>query len=307
MADFRQKSISDKSSCKQSTARTDRASETMGFGSDSSSSPHCLGAPPPPIKASSPVDSNVLAVVDDCTEPVELHLEHSCREATLDLSNGNDASASGSYEHPTQNCDEPSESYFSDPRLDVLVSQVEQGRKNDSRLFRWLKSENMLTYWTHIDSFRVEKPLLKKKVRNLDELLAILTAPVRAEYEWFVTEFLRLCRQAGYEAEDTSKALSLEINMFLDSIIKPGYQGRAMWATDSIKAQLETMIENWAQLKTWPELRISIDQPSAPTLEFFITNQALWDAARERAANESEAKMLKIFEMLEGKTPEAWA
>ncbi len=189
--------------------------------------------------------------------------------------------------------------FFDDPRIDILVDQIEQGRKQGTRLFKWLKAENILTWWPPTDSCRVEKQLLKQKVQTLDQLTAILSAPVRPEYRWFVTEFLQCCHENGYEVEDTSQVYALEINALLDGILRPAYQGRPLWTKESVKTQLRTMIEDWTGLRGWPQLPISVERPTVPTLKFFVTNQVVWESARQRLAEQSEVKILKIFEMLE--------
>ena len=79
------------------------------------------------------------------------------------------------------NDDAPSESCFTDPRLDLLANQVEQGRKDSTIVFQWLKSEHMITYWPPTDSYRVDRQLFGKRVQTLEELHAILTAPVRPD------------------------------------------------------------------------------------------------------------------------------
>ena len=191
------------------------------------------------------------------------------------------------------------ESFFDDPRLDALVAQVERAPKFDTRLLKWFKSENLLTYWPPTDSYRVEKQLLRDKVNSLDELNAILTARVREDYEWFVSGFLQCCSDNGYEVKDTSKAFSFEINMLLDVMLNPARRDRALWTTESVRAQMKMIIEEWSTLMTWTQLSLPIKQPSEPTLEFFITNPALWQAARERWTEQNEAKVLRLLEEIE--------
>ena len=237
----------------------------------------------------------------DVTESTDLSsLQDLSQDASPDLA-GNDDKSSGDARDRclTGNGNETSEAYFDDPHLDLLVGQIEQGRKQGTRLFRWLQSENLLTYWPPTDSYRVEKQLLRQKVATLDELNSILTAPVRPEYDWFVTSFLEGCRDNGYEPQDTSQVFALEINMFLDGMLRPARQGKALWTTASIKAQLKTMIEEWPKLGTWTQLGLPVEQPPEPTLEFFITNTAVWQAARERWIDEKDAKILTLLQTWE--------
>jgi hypothetical protein len=191
-----------------------------------------------------------------------------------------------------------SESFFGDPRLDLLVRQVEEGRKNGTRLFRWLKSQDLLLYWPPTDGYRVEKELLGKKVKSVEDLNAILAAPVRPEYQWFVAGFLQCCRDNGYEAEDTSKAHAFDINILLDSMLRAGYGGRAEWTAESIKAQLKHIIEEWPRLKTW-QARLTVEPPSVPTLEFLVMDKAIWQAAKEKLISRNEAELSALFDRLE--------
>ena len=85
----------------------------------------------------------------------------------------------GSVMDPTDSVDDHSEPYFDDPLLDLLVAQVEQGKKLGARVHKWLQSQNFVSYWPPDDNYRVERRLLLKKARTLDELNTILTAPVR--------------------------------------------------------------------------------------------------------------------------------
>ncbi len=199
-----------------------------------------------------------------------------------------------------ENAYHQSESFFDDPRLDLLVAQIEEGRKDGTLLFRWLKSQNLLTYWPPTDSYRVEKEMLRRAVKTLDDLNAILTAPVKPEYQWFVEEFLQVCRDNGYDVTDTSQTLALEINMFLDSMLKPeSRHGKSLWTASSLKVQLKMMIQEWKKLPTWKQLRLPIEPPSVPSLEFFVTNRVVWEAARERCIEEQETKMLNFLEQFE--------
>lgn len=145
----------------------------------------------------------------------------------------------------------------------------------------------------------MERQLLCQTVKTWDEINAILISPVRPEYQWFVTSFLEGCRDNGYEPQDTSRVFSLEINMLLDAMLRPARQGRALWSAESMKAQLKTMLTQWARLRTWPQLRISVEQPLEPTLEFFVTNKHVWEAAREKWIEESEAKTLALLQKWE--------
>ena len=98
---------------------------------------------------------------------------------------------------------------------------------------------------------------------------------------------------------DTSEAFALEINMFLDAMLKPVRQGQALWTAGSIKAQLQTMIEVWLKLVTWPQLRLPIEQPEEPTLEFFITNTVVWEAARAKWIDEKDSYVLNLLQTWE--------
>jgi hypothetical protein len=208
-----------------------------------------------------------------------------------------DVSDFGKYraEDLMDNAPDASESFFSDPRLDLVVAQIEQGRKDSTRLFKWLKAQNMLTYYPPDDCYRVEKLLLRKQIDSLEDLNAILTAPVRPEYQWFVNEFLQHCTDNGYEAEDTSRAHAFEINILLDSMLRAGYGEKADWTVESMKAQLKNIIEEWPRLKTW-KARITSEPPSVPTLEFLVTDKAIWQAARERCIHQNDAKLSAIFD-----------
>jgi hypothetical protein len=208
-----------------------------------------------------------------------------------------DASDSGEYEakDPVNNAPAGSESFFSDPLLDLLVHQVEEGRKDNTRLFRWLWSQNLLTYYPPTDGYRVEKELLQKRIGSLDELSAVLTAPVQPEYQWFVAEFLQCCHDNGYGAEDTSQEYAFEINVLLDSMLRPRYGGRAEWTPESMKAQLRYIIEEWTKLKSW-KANLTTEPPAVPTLAFLVTDTAIWRAARERWSDENESKLSAIFD-----------
>lgn len=242
----------------------------------------------PPEASADPADFSEVSSLQDLSQ-----------DASSDIA-GNDDKNSGEPEIDLSgNGNDPSESYFDDPRLDLLVAQIEKAPKLDTRLLKWIKSENLLTYWPPTDSYRVEKQLLRQKVTTLDDLNAILTSPVRPEYQWFVTEFLQVCRDNGYEVKDTSQAFALEINLLLDSMLRPARQGKGLWTAESIRAQLKTMIEEWPKLGTWTQLRLPIEQPSEPNLEFFITNPAVWQAARERWIDEKDAKLLALLQRLE--------
>jgi len=200
---------------------------------------------------------------------------------------------------PLDEANECSEPFFDDPHLGLLVAQVEQGRKDGTRLHRWLKAENLLTYWPPDDTYRVDKQLLRQKVKTLEQLNALLTAPVRAEHKWFVNEFLQCCAENDYQAEDTSGVLSFEINLLLDSMLRPGYRGKALWTTESIRAQIKMIIEQWRELATWSQLRLAINHSSEPTLQFLVTNKAVWEAARERWNEENDAKIMQVLERME--------
>ena len=145
----------------------------------------------------------------------------------------------------------------------------------------------------------MEKQLLRQKVKTLDELNAIFTSPVRDEHQWFVTAFLRGCHDNGYEVKDTSQVFGLEINMLLDKMLRPARQGMSLWTAESIRVQLKTMIEEWPKLGTWTQLRLPIEQPPEPTLEFFINNPAIWQTARERWIDEKDAKVLALLQTWE--------
>jgi len=192
--------------------------------------------------------------------------------------------------------DRDEDSYFPDPRLDLLVDQVEKGNKLGTRLFRWLKSERLLLFWPPTDSYRVDKQSLKTRVKTLDDLNAILTAPIKPEHQWFVQEFLQTCADHAYKAKDTSNTYAFEINMRLDEMFKPSNQGRALWTVESIRVHLKMIISQWNQLQSWSQLRVSVDQPAEPTLKFLINNPGVWEAARARCIDEQEAKMRKLFE-----------
>ncbi len=110
-----------------------------------------------------------------------------------------------------------------------------------------------------------------------------------------MTAFLESCRTHGYEVTDTSQALAFEINMSLGGMLRRSLQGRADWTAESIKAQLRMMIENWPQVTTKSGLAGLVEQPPAPTLEFFVTNKAVWQAAREKYIDENESKILRIL------------
>jgi hypothetical protein len=145
----------------------------------------------------------------------------------------------------------------------------------------------------------VDKQLLRQKVKTLEQLNALLTAPVRAEHKWFVNEFLQCCAENDYQAEDTSGVLSFEINLLLDSMLRPGYRGKALWTTESIRAQIKMIIEQWRELATWSQLRLAINHSSEPTLQFLVTNKAVWEAARERWNEENDAKIMQVLERME--------
>lgn len=269
------------------------SSEEISPGDSSSTSSEDPLPSSPPDGLQIPPDASI-----DVTESTYLpSIQDLSQDASSDLA-GNDGKNSGEPEIDLLgNGNEPSESFFDDPRLDLLVAQIEKAPKLDTRLFKWLKSENLLTYWPPTDSYRVEKQLLTQKAKTLDELNAILTSPVRLEYEWFLSEFLQCCRDNGYEVKDTSRAFTLEINIFLDGMLNR--QGKASWTTASIKAQLKTMIEEWPKLGAWAQLRLPVEQPPEPTLEFFITNPAVWQAARERWIDEKDANVLRFLERIE--------
>ena len=114
-----------------------------------------------------------------------------------------------------------------------------------------------------------------------------------------MTAFLQCCHDNGYEVKDTSQVFAFEINMFLDAMLRPARQGMGLWTAESIRVQLKTMIEEWPKLGTWTQLRLPVEQPSEPTLEFFITNKHLWEAAREKWIEESEAKTLALLQRWE--------
>ena len=148
---------------------------------------------------SSPPDAPVmmLEAKTDLTASAQPLLQDPFQEPDSDVP-GSDYKGGGACAiDPPEHDDDAPGPYFSDPRLDLLIDQIELGRKHGTRVFRWFQSQNILTYWPPTDSYRVERHMLREKVKSLDELNAILTAPVRPEYQWFVTAFLEVCRDNG--------------------------------------------------------------------------------------------------------------
>ena len=228
----------------------------------------------------------------DVTTSADPLLQSPSQSASVDVTSEDDKDSNGSEPEPPA-C---SGSCIGDPRLEMLISQVDQGRKNGTRLYSWLQSQSLLNFWPPTDTYHVDRQRLLKRVANLDDLTAILTAPVRCEYTWFVAEFVQSCRNQGYEVEDTSGSCGLEINMFLDALLRPAHQGKAVWSTESVKNQLRTIIEHWAG--GWTQLR-DLAHPSVPTLEFLVNCRALWEAARQISIEAEESKILSIMARFE--------
>jgi hypothetical protein len=285
---------------KQDVLATYLANLSTGNSSSKAVSPQASSSassePPQP-------SSNTTSVAPEtCPGPSEITGVPSFQDSTggsSDFSIG-DVSDSGEYQvlDPVDKDNINSESFFSDPRLDSLVAQVEEGRKNGTKFFRWLQSQNLLTYYPPTDGYRVEKDLLRERVNSFDDLNAILNAPVRPEYQWFVAEFLQCCSDNRYEAEDTSQEYAFEINILLDSMLRAGYGGRAEWTAESIKAQLRIIVAEWARLKTW-QARLTVEPPSVPTLEFLVMDKAIWQAAKERWSDENDAKLSALLDRFE--------
>jgi hypothetical protein len=89
----------------------------------------------PPAAPSNPIESADLSSLQDLSQGARAEL-------ASDEDKGFGACAIDSPEHD----DDASGPYFSDPRLDLLIDQIEKGRKHGTRVFRWFQSQNILTY-----------------------------------------------------------------------------------------------------------------------------------------------------------------